>query len=163
MEGARGVAARRRARGPLALGPPAVWRRGAPWLPALAEHAGLQQPAARHGRADGAPCVALCAGRPCSGSGVAQAADYPWQAHGGVRKARRTRAQVFATPTARTIDVATVLVQGRGALAIVSPETREVLLQRLQKHIFPMDEVTITDVTAHTRCRPDRRVPTLFN
>ena len=61
---------------------------------------------------------------------------------------------MFTTPTARTIDVATVLVQGRGALVVVSPEAREVLLQRLQKHIFPMDKVTLSDVTTDTRCQP---------
>lgn len=58
--------------------------------------------------------------------------------------------QVFVTPTARTIDTAVVLATGKGAMAIVSPGMAAPLAERLQKHIFPMDDVAVSDVSAHT-------------
>eukprot|EP00892_Ulva_mutabilis_P012067 jgi/Ulvmu1/9232/UM005_0332.1 len=58
---------------------------------------------------------------------------------------------VFATPTGRTIDAAGVLCQGKGCTVVVSPNTQGKLLERLDKHIFPMDDVTATDFTAQTR------------
>lgn len=56
------------------------------------------------------------------------------------------------TATARTIDHALVLAQGKGALAIVSPGMADTLRGRLQKHVFPMDKVELKDVTEQTRC-----------
>lgn len=48
---------------------------------------------------------------------------------------------VFVTAQARTIDLATVLAQGSGAMVLVSPDTKQTLLERLDKHIFPGDKV----------------------
>jgi folate-binding Fe-S cluster repair protein YgfZ len=59
--------------------------------------------------------------------------------------------QVFCTPTGRTIDLATVLCQESGLLAVVSPGQHSSLHARLEKHIFPMDNVEVSDVTPHTR------------
>lgn len=60
--------------------------------------------------------------------------------------------QVFTTPAGRTIDVAGVLCQGKGCTVVVSPGMRGLLLERLEKHIFPMDDVTATDFTQQTKC-----------
>lgn len=51
------------------------------------------------------------------------------------------RAQVFVTAQARTIDLATVLAQGSGLLVLVSPGTKQQLAERLDKYIFPGDQV----------------------
>jgi tRNA-modifying protein YgfZ len=58
--------------------------------------------------------------------------------------------QVFVTSTGRLLDVATILAQGQGAMAILSPGMQEPLLERLQKHIFPMDKVAVADITQQT-------------
>lgn len=49
--------------------------------------------------------------------------------------------QVFVNAQARTIDLATVLAQGSGLLVLVSPGMKQQLAQRLDKHIFPGDQV----------------------
>lgn len=59
--------------------------------------------------------------------------------------------QVFVTPTGRTMDVAAVLCQGSGVLAVVSPGMLQPLQARLEKHIFPMDDVQTADVSSQTR------------
>lgn len=48
---------------------------------------------------------------------------------------------MFVTAQARTLDLATVLAQGSGLLVLVSPGMRQQLLERLDKHIFPGDQV----------------------
>lgn len=45
------------------------------------------------------------------------------------------------TAQARTIDLATVLAQGSGLLVLVSPGTKQQLAERLDKYIFPGDQV----------------------
>ena len=59
--------------------------------------------------------------------------------------------QVLVTPTGRTIDTAVVLAMGKGAMAIVSPEMVGPITERLQKHIFPMDDVAVSDVSGDTK------------
>ena len=59
--------------------------------------------------------------------------------------------QAFCTPTGRTIDVATVLCQDAGLLAVVSPGEQSQLQARLDKHIFPMDKVQVGDITPQTK------------
>ncbi len=49
--------------------------------------------------------------------------------------------QVFVTAQARTIDLATVLAQGSGLLVLVSPGMKQQLVERLDKYIFPGDQV----------------------
>lgn len=49
--------------------------------------------------------------------------------------------QVFVTAQARTLDLATCLVQGSGVLLLVSPGMKQGILQRLDKYIFPGDKV----------------------
>jgi hypothetical protein len=60
--------------------------------------------------------------------------------------------QVFVTPTGRTIDVASVLCQGSGTLVITSPGMDGPLQERLDKHIFPMDDVQVANIGSQTRC-----------
>lgn len=62
-----------------------------------------------------------------------------------------THVQAFCTPTGRTIDVATVLCQESGLLAVVSPGQQVALAERLDKHIFPMDKVEVSDITPETK------------
>lgn len=50
--------------------------------------------------------------------------------------------QVFVTAQARTLDLATCLVQGSGVLLLVSPGMKQDILQRLDKYIFPGDKVS---------------------
>jgi tRNA-modifying protein YgfZ len=54
---------------------------------------------------------------------------------------------VFVTSTARTIDLATVYVCENEILAIVSPERRQYLYEWLDRFIFPMDKIEISDVS----------------
>ena len=58
----------------------------------------------------------------------------------------------FVTSTARTIDLATVIFTDEAAIAIVSPERRAALLPLLDRYIFPMDRVELSDVTDETVC-----------
>ena len=59
--------------------------------------------------------------------------------------------QVFVTATARTLDLATALIQETGVLLIVSPEMKGQLLERFDKYIFPADKVAVTDISS--RCK----------
>jgi tRNA-modifying protein YgfZ len=54
---------------------------------------------------------------------------------------------VFVTSTARTIDLATVLILDDQVLLILSPSRREYLFNWLDKYIFFADRVTLKDVT----------------
>jgi folate-binding protein YgfZ len=58
----------------------------------------------------------------------------------------------FVTSTARTIDLATAILTDTELIAIVSPERRAELLPLLDRYIFPMDRVTLTDMTEETLC-----------
>jgi hypothetical protein len=57
---------------------------------------------------------------------------------------------VFVTAQARCIDLATCLAQNTGAMLIVSPGMKEEIKQRLEKYIFPADQVEVHDLTAST-------------
>ncbi|PRW61168.1 glycine cleavage system T [Chlorella sorokiniana] len=57
---------------------------------------------------------------------------------------------VFVTAQARTIDLATVLAQGSGLLVLVSPGMKQQVAERLDKHIFPGDQVQLMDVSSKT-------------
>jgi tRNA-modifying protein YgfZ len=54
---------------------------------------------------------------------------------------------VFVTSTARTIDLATAYVTADEILTIISPNRRHYLYEWLDRFIFPMDQVAITDVS----------------
>ncbi|KAK9827660.1 hypothetical protein WJX81_004517 [Elliptochloris bilobata] len=54
---------------------------------------------------------------------------------------------VFVTAQARTLDLATCLVQESGVLVVASPSMRHALRERLDKHILYGDDVKVTDVT----------------
>jgi len=58
----------------------------------------------------------------------------------------------FVNSTARTIDLATAICTSGATIAIVSPERRAVLLPMLDRYIFPMDRVELTDITDATVC-----------
>ena len=57
---------------------------------------------------------------------------------------------VLVTPQGRTIDVATVLSQGSGALLLLSPGMSTAIKERLEKFIFPNDEVSVSDIAPAT-------------
>eukprot|EP00798_Chlamydomonas_sp_ICE-L_P022248 gene22248-29318_t len=48
---------------------------------------------------------------------------------------------VFVTPTARTLDLATVLIGENNAMLLLSPSMKDELLKRFDKYIFPADDV----------------------
>eukprot|EP00879_Flechtneria_rotunda_P012338 GHRR01012885.1.p1 GENE.GHRR01012885.1~~GHRR01012885.1.p1 ORF type:complete len:492 (+),score=176.68 GHRR01012885.1:215-1690(+) len=54
---------------------------------------------------------------------------------------------VFVTATARCLDLATAIVLDSSVMLITSPNMKQQLLQRLDKYIFPADDVSITDVS----------------
>lgn len=58
----------------------------------------------------------------------------------------------FITSTARTIDLATAILDDTELIAIVSPERRAELIPLLDRYIFPMDRVTLADITEDTVC-----------
>jgi len=57
---------------------------------------------------------------------------------------------VFVTSTARTIDLATAYATEDAILLLVSPNRRRQLLDLLDRYIFPMDRVQLTDLTDTT-------------
>lgn len=57
---------------------------------------------------------------------------------------------VFVTFTARTIDLATAYATEDAVLLLVSPNRRQQLLELLDRYIFPMDRVELTDLTDTT-------------
>lgn len=57
---------------------------------------------------------------------------------------------VFVTSTARTIDLATAYATEDAVLLLVSPSRRRRLLDLLDRYIFPMDRVELTDLTDTT-------------
>ncbi len=54
---------------------------------------------------------------------------------------------VFVTSTARTIDLATVYVTEDAALLLVSPDRRQQLMAWMDRYLFPMDRVTLADLS----------------
>lgn len=54
---------------------------------------------------------------------------------------------VFVTSTARTIDLATAYATEDAVLLLVSANRRRQLLELLDRYIFPMDRVELTDLT----------------
>jgi len=57
---------------------------------------------------------------------------------------------VFVTSTARTIDLATAYVTEDAVLVLVSPNRRQQLMEWLDRYIFPMDRVTLKDVSSES-------------
>jgi folate-binding protein YgfZ len=57
---------------------------------------------------------------------------------------------VMVTSTARTIDLVTGYVLDDAVLLLVSPSRRQFLLQWLDRYIFLMDKVQLTDITEET-------------
>jgi len=55
---------------------------------------------------------------------------------------------VFVTSTARTIDLATAYVTENAVLVLVSPNRHQQMLDWLDRFIFPMDRVTLTDISS---------------
>lgn len=55
--------------------------------------------------------------------------------------------QVFVTATARCLDLATALLLGNSVMLLTSPSMKQPLLERLDKYIFPADQVTVNDVS----------------
>ena len=54
---------------------------------------------------------------------------------------------VFVTSTARTIDLATAYVTGDAVLVIVAPNRRQVLMEGLDRYLFRMDRVELSEVS----------------
>lgn len=59
---------------------------------------------------------------------------------------------VFLTSTARTLDLATLLVHQEWVDLLVSPQRREFLLKWFDKYIFFGDDVQVSDRTAESHC-----------
>ncbi|HIK35409.1 MULTISPECIES: CAF17-like 4Fe-4S cluster assembly/insertion protein YgfZ [unclassified Thermosynechococcus] len=59
---------------------------------------------------------------------------------------------VFLTSTARTLDLATLLVHREWVDLLISPQRREFLLRWLDKYIFFGDDVQVRDRTAESYC-----------
>lgn len=57
---------------------------------------------------------------------------------------------VFVTSTARTIDLATAYVTDDAVLVVVSPTRRQLMMEWLDRYLFPMDRVELTDVSNDT-------------
>jgi folate-binding protein YgfZ len=55
---------------------------------------------------------------------------------------------VFVTSTGRTLDLATVYITEDAILMLVSPNRRSFLLQWMDRFIFPMDLVELSDISA---------------
>ncbi|HAG80654.1 MAG TPA: folate-binding protein YgfZ [Cyanobacteria bacterium UBA12227] len=56
---------------------------------------------------------------------------------------------VFVTSTARTIDLSTAYVTEDAVLVLVSPNRRQQLIAWLDRYIFPMDRVVLTDLSSN--------------
>ncbi|ELR98599.1 folate-binding protein YgfZ [Gloeocapsa sp. PCC 73106] len=54
---------------------------------------------------------------------------------------------VFVNSIGRTLDLATVLVTPEAILILISPNRREFLLNWMDRYIFPMDQVELTDIS----------------
>jgi folate-binding protein YgfZ len=54
---------------------------------------------------------------------------------------------VFVSSTARTIDLTTLYVTENAVLVLVSPPRRQMLIDWLDRYIFPMDKVELKDIS----------------
>jgi len=54
---------------------------------------------------------------------------------------------VFVTAKAGIVDLATIIVQKNSVLVLASPGSSSRLLDHLNKHIFPRDDVRVTDIS----------------
>lgn len=54
---------------------------------------------------------------------------------------------VFVNSTGRTLDLATVYVTDEALLILVSPNRRQFLIEWMDRYLFPMDKVKITDIS----------------
>jgi tRNA-modifying protein YgfZ len=59
--------------------------------------------------------------------------------------------QVFVTATGRIVDWAHLLVQKEGVIALMSPNSADPVMNRLQKYIFPKDNVQLDSISDQTR------------
>ncbi|NER52304.1 MAG: folate-binding protein YgfZ [Symploca sp. SIO1A3] len=55
---------------------------------------------------------------------------------------------VFVTSTARTIDLATAYLTEDAVLVLVSPNRQQQMMEWLDRFIFPMDKVELTDISS---------------
>ena len=55
---------------------------------------------------------------------------------------------MFVTSTARTIDLATAYVTENAVLVLVSPNRHQQMMEWLDRFIFPMDQVKLTDISS---------------
>ncbi|NET57615.1 MAG: folate-binding protein YgfZ [Symploca sp. SIO2E6] len=55
---------------------------------------------------------------------------------------------VFVTSTARTIDLATAYITENAVLVLISPNRHQQMLEWLDRFIFPMDRVEVTDISS---------------
>lgn len=55
---------------------------------------------------------------------------------------------VFVTSTARTLDLATVLITEDAILVLISPNRHQQLIQWLDRYIFPMDQIQLQDISS---------------
>ena len=76
---------------------------------------------------------------------------------------------VFVTSTARTIDLATAYATDEAILLLVSPSRRQQLIQLMDRYIFPMDDVELSDLSDRTACfslvgpKSDAVIETIFH
>ena len=56
----------------------------------------------------------------------------------------------FVTPQGRLLDLATVYSQSNSFLVCLSPGMGPVIKERLDKYVFPADDVQVQDVTSKT-------------
>ena len=55
---------------------------------------------------------------------------------------------VFVTSTARTIDLATAYVTENAVLVLISPNRQQQMMEWLDRFIFPLDKVELTDISS---------------
>lgn len=55
---------------------------------------------------------------------------------------------VFVTSTARIIDLATAYVTENAVLVLISPNRQQEMMEWLDRYIFPMDKVELTDISS---------------
>ncbi|NEP14516.1 MAG: folate-binding protein YgfZ [Symploca sp. SIO2C1] len=58
---------------------------------------------------------------------------------------------VFVTSTARTIDLATAYLTEDAVLVLVSPNRQQQMMEWLDRFIFPMDKVELTDISSENK------------
>lgn len=59
---------------------------------------------------------------------------------------------VFVTSTARTLDLVTAYLTEQSVILLISPNRQEQLFKWMDRYIFPMDRVELSDITENTAC-----------